>query len=323
MDSGAETRLTLRGIEVFVAVVEECALGAGARRLGASASAVSQQIANLEAALGARLIDRAARPFALTPAGQLFHARAVAILGEIGKARAELADVDLTAFRRLRLAIVDEFDDAILPRLLEKMAAIYPDCSFAVRSGLSHENLAALESRSVDLIIAADLDEEPDWAERHGVLRDPFLMVVSEALSAQPVEALLQDHPLIRYSQTQVLGRLIEAHLRRLRLSPPRRFEIATNAGVLSTVRAMEGWAVTSALAYGSEPGQHRGLIPRALPFPGFARTISVTARRDQMGALPARVAAALRLLLAEDVASGVGAMPWLDGAFRILTAEP
>ncbi|MEM8700022.1 MAG: substrate-binding domain-containing protein, partial [Pseudomonadota bacterium] len=249
-------------------------------------------------------------------------ARAVAILGEIGKAKAELADVDLTAFRRLRLAIVDEFDDAILPRLLEKMAAIYPDCSFAVRSGLSHENLAALESRSVDLIIAADLDEEPEWAERHSVLRDPFLMVVPESLADRPVEELLQTYPLIRYSQTQVLGRLIEAHLRRLRLAPPRRFEIATNAGVLSTARAMGGWAVTSALAYGSEPGQHSGLVPRALPFPGFARKISVTARRDQMGGLPARVAAALRLLLAEDVAEALTKMPWLGEAYRILEAE-
>ncbi len=51
-------RLTLRAIEIFVAVVEEGAFATGARRLGASTSSVSQQITNLEAALGAKLTSR-------------------------------------------------------------------------------------------------------------------------------------------------------------------------------------------------------------------------------------------------------------------------
>ncbi len=51
--------LTLRAIEIFVAVIEEGSFSTGARRLGASTSSVSQQVTNLEAALRARLIDRA------------------------------------------------------------------------------------------------------------------------------------------------------------------------------------------------------------------------------------------------------------------------
>ncbi len=62
-------KLTLRAIEIFVAVIEEGSYSNGARRLGASTSSVSQQVTNLESALGARLIDRAARPLARTPAG--------------------------------------------------------------------------------------------------------------------------------------------------------------------------------------------------------------------------------------------------------------
>jgi DNA-binding transcriptional LysR family regulator len=46
-------RLTLRAIEIFVAVIEEGSFSTGARRLGASTSSVSQQVTNLEAALGA------------------------------------------------------------------------------------------------------------------------------------------------------------------------------------------------------------------------------------------------------------------------------
>ena len=50
-------RITLWGIEVFVAIAEETSITAAARRLGASASAVSQQLTNLETALGTALLN--------------------------------------------------------------------------------------------------------------------------------------------------------------------------------------------------------------------------------------------------------------------------
>ncbi|HBU14944.1 MAG TPA: LysR family transcriptional regulator, partial [Gemmobacter sp.] len=55
-------RVTLWGIEVFLATVEQGTISAAARQLGASPSAVSQQITGLEAALGAPLLDRGGRP---------------------------------------------------------------------------------------------------------------------------------------------------------------------------------------------------------------------------------------------------------------------
>ena len=55
-------RFTLWGIEVFLAAAEEGAISAAARRLGASPSAVSQQLSGLEAALGAVLLNRSTRP---------------------------------------------------------------------------------------------------------------------------------------------------------------------------------------------------------------------------------------------------------------------
>ncbi|MEM7506390.1 MAG: LysR family transcriptional regulator [Pseudomonadota bacterium] len=320
-------RLTLRAVEIFVAVVEEASLGGGARRLGASPSAVSQQVANLEDALGAQLIDRSARPFALTPAGQLFHARALSILDEVSKARAELAEVELTTFRRLRLALVDEFDHEILPKLLAQMARAFPDCSFTARSGLSHENLAALESRSVDMVFSADLDQQPDWVERHPVLRDPFVLVTARGvlepgLPAAQVMEVLSGRPMIRYSQFQVLGRLVEAHLRRMRVSPERRFEIATNPGVLASTATMKGWTITTALAFMSVRRQHPFLEARVLPFAGFSRSISVYARGEVMGALPRRTAELLRDLLGEEVRVAQTAMPWLGDAYRVLSDD-
>ena len=68
--------LSLRGVEIFVAVVEERSITGAARRLGASLSSVSQQLSNLEEYLDARLIERSTRNFILNVSGRdLFSAR--------------------------------------------------------------------------------------------------------------------------------------------------------------------------------------------------------------------------------------------------------
>ncbi|MFV2037990.1 MAG: LysR family transcriptional regulator, partial [Paracoccaceae bacterium] len=68
-------KITLWGIEVFVATAQEQSISAAARRLGASPSSISQQLSNLETALGAPLLNRRERPVTLTPAGEAFRTR--------------------------------------------------------------------------------------------------------------------------------------------------------------------------------------------------------------------------------------------------------
>ena len=84
-----EGRVTLWGIEVFVASAEEGSISAAARRLGVSPSAISQQISALETALGATLLDRASRPVQVTPAGAMFRRHAQTILNAASEARAD------------------------------------------------------------------------------------------------------------------------------------------------------------------------------------------------------------------------------------------
>ena len=98
-------RVTLWGIEVFLAVTEEGAISAAARRLGVSPSAISQQLTGLETALGAVLLDRSARPMGLTPAGTMFRRHAQTILNAEAEARSELAMADLSGLTTLRLGV--------------------------------------------------------------------------------------------------------------------------------------------------------------------------------------------------------------------------
>ena len=68
MDKWAELR-------AFVAVVEHEGFAPAARALKVAPSGVSRLITNLEARLGARLLNRTTRQVTLTEAGERFYAR--------------------------------------------------------------------------------------------------------------------------------------------------------------------------------------------------------------------------------------------------------
>ncbi|MEO1774056.1 MAG: LysR family transcriptional regulator [Pseudomonadota bacterium] len=314
-------RLTLRAIEVFVAVVEEGSLASAAQRLGASPSSVFQQLTNLETALGARLIDRAARPFALTPAGAVFLKRALTILDEATGAMSELAEMALASLPRLRLAIVEDFDADVTPGLVAGLSHAMPDCAISVQSGPSHQNLAALETRAVDMVVVAEGEAAlPDWIEAHPILREPYVLVTARGLAAgdDPLAAL-GTAPLVRYAPSLMMGQQIDAHLQRLRLSPARAFAFDSNHAVLATVAAVQGWAIATPLGFLSAPRLHDGLDLHPLPFAAFGRSLSLFARKGVMGALPGQVAARLREEIARRVLpAAAAAAPWLAGEVRI-----
>ncbi len=147
-----EGRVTLWGIEVFVASAEEGSISAAARRLGVSPSAVSQQLTALEAALGASLLDRASRPVQVTPAGAMFRRHAQTILNAASEARAELAMADLSGLTTLRLGVIEDFDSDVTPRLLTTLAQDLKGCRFLLETGASHRLMDQLEARALDIV---------------------------------------------------------------------------------------------------------------------------------------------------------------------------
>ena len=72
----------------FARIVSAGSLSAAAREMDLPLSVVSKRLAQLEAALGVRLIQRTTRRQTLTEEGALFHSRVVRILDEIDQAEA-------------------------------------------------------------------------------------------------------------------------------------------------------------------------------------------------------------------------------------------
>ena len=83
--------MEIRELRAFVAVVEEGALSAAARRLHLSQSALSQTIAGLERQLGVELVTRSNTGVRPTDAGRTLLTEARAVLARHDQALATIA----------------------------------------------------------------------------------------------------------------------------------------------------------------------------------------------------------------------------------------
>ncbi len=326
MSSEQPPRLSIRAVEVFVAITEQGSVTGAAKRLGASASSVSSQLSNLETSLGTRLIERSAQRFALTEAGEIFRPRALRILDEIDGAMAALTDTDRSPSMTLRIAIIEDFDAEVLPAWMQQLSKEFPNCRFIVKSGPSHENHSALTSRAVDLIVSAETIEPADYVESHALLRDPHVLIGAFDGFADANLDILLENPFISYSREQYMGRQIKAQLRRTGLSPQSDYEFSSNHALFAMVEKLQGWAVSTATAFATTPNgiesdQRRpAVIARQLPFPAFSREIHLFSRRGVLSDMPVRFAAVLRNCLDDQIVKpAVGALPFLRGEFRIL----
>ena len=312
-------KVTLWGIEVFLAVAEEHSISAAAQRLGASPSAVSQQISNLEAALGATLLDRTSRPIDLTPAGALFLRRARAILNEAAEARAELAMADLSRLTRVNLGMIEDFDADVTPRLLAQMAGELRHTRFLLETGASHRLIGKLEDRALDLVVAADLDvPRQGWMEVHPLLEEPFVAAVPK--DVENVKDAIQSMPFVQYTARHLMGRQIADHLNREGVRFEHRFELDSYHAIMAMVAEGAGWTILTPLGF-LRAGRFRDearVVP--LPFSPLTRRIQLTARDGVLQDLPERVARQLRILLDEMIVGPARTrMPWLGDDLKVL----
>lgn len=314
-------RITLWEIEVFVATAEERSISAAARRLGASASSVSQQLSNLETAVATQLLNRRERPITLTPAGEMFRKRAYTILNETAEAKADLAKLDPSALTQLRLGMIEDFDSNVTPTLLAHLAAEMSSTQFLLETGASHRLYDLLDTRGLDMVVAADMGAAANWMEIHPVLVEPFVAVVPKGGIADryPLPRL-QAMPLIQYTKRHHMGRVLADHLARQNLTLAHRYELDSYHAIMAMVASGAGWTILTPLGV---TAAHRfvdqvDVLP--LPFAPLARTISLSARRDVLGELPGHIAARLRQLVKDQVVTpGLRRMPWLGDQLRVL----
>ncbi|MEO1159271.1 MAG: LysR family transcriptional regulator [Pseudomonadota bacterium] len=316
--------ISLRALQVFVAVEETGSMTLAATRIGLSRSGVSQHITNLENTLGVQLLDRAARPLKLTPVGHTLRHHAHRVLEVMSDARTELMEASLSTLTELCLGIIDDLDTSVTPELMTHLRTRFPRALLSVTSGRSDHLVAQLENRGADIILSGLL---PDARIRHmdyPILREPFMIVAPSGLldSDQDLRRQIQERPYIQYNTNMPMGQAISQQLRRLRIEPKSLAAFDSSRSVFAMLQKSGGWAITTPLCLLDSRADLGRLDCHRLPFAAFSRTIRMIARSEELGHLPANLAQLTRQLLTEKFEQEFTALPAWIGAETVILGD-
>jgi len=318
----SKSALSLKWLTVFQCAARHGSVQGAAAEAGLSVSTASHHLRQLETALGVPLFDHTRRPMRITPSGAVFLRHVDEAMQILRRAELEAQSGQLSETRALALSVVEDFDSEVAPELARMLAGAMPHCQFRHLTRPSHETLTLLRNQAVDIGVAARPEFEPGDLIEYPVLRDPFVLAVPHGTEAQS-QALLEGRtalPFLRYSSDQIMGRMIDAHLRRLRRELPNRYEFESNQTLMSMVAEGAGWAITTPTNYMRATRFQRQVS--LLPFPGkgAARYLSVFTTGAHPSAAAEMVAATLRQLVqTRAIDPAVSRMPWLAEIFTLL----
>jgi len=134
---GTVGEIDLRLLRVFIAVADHGGFAAAEVALGKNKSAISMDIANLEARLGTRLCQRGRAGFSLTDEGQQIYLAALQLFDDIGQFRDKVATATRQVTGRVTLVMVDNIVSVAerqLARALARFCRDYPDVDLMLSS---------------------------------------------------------------------------------------------------------------------------------------------------------------------------------------------
>jgi DNA-binding transcriptional LysR family regulator len=182
-----------RQLKAFVAIAETGALGRAARVANLTQPSLSRLIQGMELRLGHRLFDRESRGLVLTPAGELLLDHARLLLFEMETARAELDA--LSGLRRgtVRIGGVASVMRTVVARVLGLLLTQAPQLRVETYEAVDSELREALLQRRVDLVITADMLDDPGIRLLGRVDHQDSFAVFCSAANSLPDEPSLEE----------------------------------------------------------------------------------------------------------------------------------
>ncbi|MEV6304663.1 LysR family transcriptional regulator [Actinoplanes sp. NPDC051861] len=276
--------MELRQLSYVEAVARYGGFTRAAERLHVAQSAVSAQIRALEAELGLALFARTTRRVALTPAGELFVARARRVLAELDGARTELNEITAVVSGRVSIGATVTLGPYDLPQALARFRDRFPGIALRLRSGLVTGLLGALDAGELDLVVGpvhADLPPRFDalpLVDEHLVLALPLGHVLARGGRLTLGEA--RDEPFVSLPPGRPLRWILEDAARSAGFTPRVEFEAPDGAGIRDLVGAGLGVALLS--RYAAEGTHGPAVAVRHLHPPPVHPPIGVMHSRDR-----------------------------------------
>jgi len=311
----------LRAMKVFVRVIDEGGFAKAARALDLAPPVVTRVVADLEAHLGARLLNRTTRRIALTEVGEAYLERARQILVDVDEAAALAAESTKDPRGVVRVLAPPAVAVHQLAKHLPVFRARYPQVSIelsapgavetvdedyditilATRHPIDGDFVARRLARSEVILCAT-----PEYLDRRGRPQHPRELVQHEALTP-PLSDLQRG--LVFYSGTWGDD---EPGGETFTVVPSRSSALRTTHVDTNYAAALAGLGITGLPSFVAEDALMENALERVLPaWRLFSTTLWAAMPSRQH--LPARTRVLLDFLV--EIFGGEDRDPWLAAA--------
>jgi DNA-binding transcriptional LysR family regulator len=171
-------------LKVLKEVAYRGSFSAAAAALSYTQSAVSQQIAALEAEAGTALLERHPRGVSLTAAGHTLVGHAEGILARLDAAEASLSAIAGLRGGRLRVASFPTAGATLMPLAIAEFRSSYPEVELTLAEGEPEAIVARLRAGELDLALLFEFAGESLPAQdiaRTDLLEDPMYLALPRA----------------------------------------------------------------------------------------------------------------------------------------------
>jgi DNA-binding transcriptional LysR family regulator len=286
-------RLKFRDLTLLDAVIKWKSMARAATHLHVSQPAVSKAIAELEHALGARLLDRGPRGIEPTPYGRALLRRSIAIFDELRQGVSEIEFLSDPTAGEVRIAASEPMAAGLLPKIIGRLSRRNPRVSiFVTQSPIGSLQFRTpryqeLRERNVDLVLGPilrpfdeeDLEVEPLFDDRLVVVagtRNRWARRRSVAL------AELIDEPWCTLPVDTIVGARGAEAFRASGLNVPRRnvasISVQLQIGLLATQRFLT--ILPKSLVHFSGSRFSIKRLPIELPIPALPVGITTLTNR-------------------------------------------
>lgn len=170
------TRYTLRQFEAFVAVAETLGFATAGKRLGLSASAVSQLIAELESSLGFKLFERTTRRVELSVPGRSYLPSVLAVLRQVRQAELDAEAINNHATGILKIAAPQLMVSALLPAAIHAYKREHPNAIIRLVDATVGTLLELIHNGEADVAVGPNVAESSPSVHRHVLFQDKWAL---------------------------------------------------------------------------------------------------------------------------------------------------
>jgi DNA-binding transcriptional LysR family regulator len=278
--------MTLRQLEVFLAVAREKSFSLAAKKIRSSQPTLSEHVSELETELGKQLFFRRGRRrvVTVTEAGRVFAEFAERAISSIEDGRQALADLDGLTHGSLLIGASTTPGLYVLPRIIAAFRTKYPGVDVKLQIANSQSIEGRVRERELDLGIVGGHALRPGEECLTAGIRDELVLIVAPAHAwsrrRDVTPESLADEPLLVREEGSATRSVTERALQRVKFRVA--MELDHTEAIKQSVMAGLGVAFVSLYAVQGEiaAGRLRALRLRGVRIQRHFHIIHHEARR-------------------------------------------